>query len=264
MKANCKSSPQGPKSLQAQMPRKYPQSEGKRAGRGAAWGLGAGVALCPRRSCSALLPGAPASGNSRRGVRGEGSPLGGAFANQLPGRGSRSRGGAGRVHWADWSRALLSRGGYFPPVALGAAAGRRRATGGAQRARAPRERLQAVAMPAGCPRWPQRSAARPWGWTAAAAAWTWPTAAAWRRGPGGENNNLGSPTVSNFRQLRAQLVCENLNADKLSSIMRQDSLEPVVRDPCYLLNQGICNSNIDQTLLSILLLFHRGIPQTWG
>ncbi|CAM2120267.1 unnamed protein product [Caretta caretta] len=76
-------------------------------------------------------------------------------------------------------------------------------------------------------------------------------------GAGGENNNLGSPTVSNFRQLRAQLVCENLNADKLSSIMRQDSLEPVVRDPCYLLNQGICNSNIDQTLLSILLLFHR-------
>ncbi|CAM4600968.1 TSC22 domain family protein 3 isoform X1 [Caretta caretta] len=75
-------------------------------------------------------------------------------------------------------------------------------------------------------------------------------------GAGGENNNLGSPTVSNFRQLRAQLVCENLNADKLSSIMRQDSLEPVVRDPCYLLNQGICNSNIDQTLLSILLLFH--------
>uniref|UniRef100_A0A8C0H5S5 TSC22 domain family member 3 n=1 Tax=Chelonoidis abingdonii TaxID=106734 RepID=A0A8C0H5S5_CHEAB len=38
--------------------------------------------------------------------------------------------------------------------------------------------------------------------------------------------------------------------------MRQDSLEPVVRDPCYLLNQGICNSNIDQTLLSILLFFH--------
>ncbi|KAM7160541.1 TSC22 domain family protein 3 isoform 2-T2 [Macrochelys suwanniensis] len=75
-------------------------------------------------------------------------------------------------------------------------------------------------------------------------------------GAGGENNNLGSPTVSNFRQLRAQLVCENLNADKLSSIMRQDSLEPVVRDPCYLLNQGICNSNIDQTLLSILLFFH--------
>uniref|UniRef100_A0A8C3P743 TSC22 domain family member 3 n=1 Tax=Chrysemys picta bellii TaxID=8478 RepID=A0A8C3P743_CHRPI len=75
-------------------------------------------------------------------------------------------------------------------------------------------------------------------------------------GAGSENNNLGSPTVSNFRQLRAQLVCENLNADKLSSIMRQDSLEPVVRDPCYLLNQGICNSNIDQTLLSILLFFH--------
>uniref|UniRef100_A0A8C4WDW5 TSC22 domain family member 3 n=2 Tax=Durocryptodira TaxID=1579337 RepID=A0A8C4WDW5_9SAUR len=78
-------------------------------------------------------------------------------------------------------------------------------------------------------------------------------------GAGGENNNLGSPTVSNFRQLRAQLVCENLNADKLSSIMRQDSLEPVVRDPCYLLNQGICNSNIDQTLLSILLFFHRSL-----
>ncbi|TRZ12319.1 hypothetical protein HGM15179_014785 [Zosterops borbonicus] len=75
-------------------------------------------------------------------------------------------------------------------------------------------------------------------------------------GAGGENNNPGSPTVSSFRQLREQLVRQNLNTDKLSSIMRQDSLEPVVRDPCYLLNQGICNRNIDQTLLSILLLFH--------
>ncbi|NXQ44625.1 T22D3 protein, partial [Catharus fuscescens] len=75
-------------------------------------------------------------------------------------------------------------------------------------------------------------------------------------GAGGENNNPGSPTVSSFRQLREQLVRQNLNTDKLSSIMRQDSLEPVVRDPCYLFNQGICNRNIDQTLLSILLLFH--------
>ncbi|KAE8583915.1 hypothetical protein XENTR_v10020743 [Xenopus tropicalis] len=74
---------------------------------------------------------------------------------------------------------------------------------------------------------------------------------------GGENNNLGSPTVSNFRQLREKLVFGNLNADKLNSIMRQDSLEPVVRDPCYLLNEGICNSpDIDQTMLSILLFFH--------
>uniref|UniRef100_A0ACB8FZ92 Uncharacterized protein n=1 Tax=Sphaerodactylus townsendi TaxID=933632 RepID=A0ACB8FZ92_9SAUR len=72
-------------------------------------------------------------------------------------------------------------------------------------------------------------------------------------GPLGCNNNLGSP----FQQLREQLVYENLNADKLNRIMRQDSLEPVVRDPCYLLNQGICNRNIDQTLLSILLFFHR-------
>ncbi|NXB37326.1 T22D3 protein, partial [Eulacestoma nigropectus] len=75
-------------------------------------------------------------------------------------------------------------------------------------------------------------------------------------GARGENNNPGSPTVSSFRQLREQLVRQNLNTDKLSSIMRQDSLEPVVRDPCYLFNQGICNKNIDQTLLSILLLFH--------
>ncbi|NWR47866.1 T22D3 protein, partial [Regulus satrapa] len=75
-------------------------------------------------------------------------------------------------------------------------------------------------------------------------------------GAGGENNNPGSPTVSSFRQLREQLVRQNLNTDKLSSIMRQDSLEPVVRDPCYLFNQGICNRNIDQTLLSILLFFH--------
>nr|XP_025963578.1 uncharacterized protein LOC112987762 [Dromaius novaehollandiae] len=90
-------------------------------------------------------------------------------------------------------------------------------------------------------------------------------------GAGGENNNLGSPTVSSFRQLQEQLVHKNLNTDKLSSIMRQDSLEPVVRDPCYLFNQGICNRNIDQTLLSILLLFHRwvlladpeGLPMHW-
>ncbi|KAM8799933.1 TSC22 domain family protein 3 isoform 2-T2 [Eudromia elegans] len=75
-------------------------------------------------------------------------------------------------------------------------------------------------------------------------------------GAGGDNNNLGSPTVSSFRQLQEQLVRKNLNTDKLSSIMRQDSLEPVVRDPCYLFNEGICNRNIDQTLLSILLLFH--------
>lgn len=81
---------------------------------------------------------------------------------------------------------------------------------------------------------------------------------------GGENNNPGSPTASGFRQLREQLEGENLNAAKLSSIMRQDSLEPVVRDPCYLLNQGICNRNIDQTLLSILLLFHRWVPAAAG
>ncbi|KAF1521238.1 TSC22 domain family protein 3, partial [Eudyptes sclateri] len=81
-------------------------------------------------------------------------------------------------------------------------------------------------------------------------------------GAGGENNNLGSPTVSSFRQLQEQLVRKNLNTDKLSSIMRQDSLEPVVRDPCYLFNQGICNRNIDQTLLSILLLFHRWVDRS--
>ncbi|XP_053486890.1 TSC22 domain family protein 3 isoform X1 [Ictalurus furcatus] len=69
--------------------------------------------------------------------------------------------------------------------------------------------------------------------------------------------SLGSPTsINNFRQLRDQLVFQNLNTDKLNTIMRQDSLESVVRDPCYLLNEGICNSNIDQTMLSILLFFH--------
>ncbi|XP_028815281.1 uncharacterized protein LOC114767754 [Denticeps clupeoides] len=66
-----------------------------------------------------------------------------------------------------------------------------------------------------------------------------------------------SPTASSpFRQLREQLLFQNLNTDKLNNIMRQDSLESVVRDPCFLLNEGICNSNIDQTLLSILLFFH--------
>ncbi|XP_067104076.1 TSC22 domain family protein 3 isoform X2 [Osmerus mordax] len=70
------------------------------------------------------------------------------------------------------------------------------------------------------------------------------------------HGHLGSPTVSHFRQLRDQLVFQNLNTDKLNNIMRQDSLESVVRDPCFLLNEGICNSN-DQTMLSILLYFHR-------
>ncbi|TNN81922.1 hypothetical protein EYF80_007830 [Liparis tanakae] len=65
-----------------------------------------------------------------------------------------------------------------------------------------------------------------------------------------------SPTVNHFRQLRSQLMYQNLNTDKLNNIMRQDSLDSVVRDPCFLLNEGICNSNIDQTMLSILLFFH--------
>ncbi|ELK10202.1 hypothetical protein PAL_GLEAN10003387 [Pteropus alecto] len=80
----------------------------------------------------------------------------------------------------------------------------------------------------------------------------------------GENNNPGSPTVSNFRQLQEKLIFENLNTDKLNSIMRQDSLEPVLRDPCYLLNEGICNRNIDQTMLSILLFFHRWVAGEMG
>ncbi|TRY65176.1 hypothetical protein DNTS_009417 [Danionella cerebrum] len=72
------------------------------------------------------------------------------------------------------------------------------------------------------------------------------------------HTGLGSPpSVNHFRQLRDQLHFQNLNTDKLNNIMRQDSLESVVRDPCFLLNEGICNSNIDQTMLSILLFFHR-------
>ncbi|XP_054890101.1 TSC22 domain family protein 3 isoform X1 [Poeciliopsis prolifica] len=65
-----------------------------------------------------------------------------------------------------------------------------------------------------------------------------------------------SPSVNHFRQLRSQLMYQNLNTDKLNNIMRQDSLESVVRDPCFLLNEGICSSKIDQTMLSILLFFH--------
>lgn len=83
-------------------------------------------------------------------------------------------------------------------------------------------------------------------------------------GSGGENNNPVSPTVSNFRQLQEKLIFENLNTDKLNSIMRQDSLEPVLRDPCYLINEGICNRNIDQTMLSILLFFHRWVAGHTG
>lgn len=76
-------------------------------------------------------------------------------------------------------------------------------------------------------------------------------------GTGGLPASPTSPSV--FRQLRNQLMYPNLNTDKLNNIMRQDSLESVVRDPCFLLNEGICNSNsnIDQTMLSILLFFHR-------
>ncbi|KAG8509326.1 hypothetical protein J0S82_000337 [Galemys pyrenaicus] len=85
-----------------------------------------------------------------------------------------------------------------------------------------------------------------------------------QRDSSGENNNPGSPTVSNFRQLQEKLVFENLNTDKLNSIMRQDSLEPVLRDPCYLINEGICNRNIDQTMLSILLFFHRWVAEHTG
>ncbi|KAM4621300.1 TSC22 domain family protein 3 isoform 1-T1 [Polymixia lowei] len=75
-------------------------------------------------------------------------------------------------------------------------------------------------------------------------------------GAGGLPGSPTSPSVSHFRQLRDQLMYQNLNTDKLNNIMRQDSLESVVRDPCFLLNEGICNSNIDQTMLSILLFFH--------
>lgn len=77
------------------------------------------------------------------------------------------------------------------------------------------------------------------------------------RTPGGLPGSPTNSSVSHFRQLRNQLMYQNLNTDKLNNIMRQDSLESVVRDPCFLLNEGICNSNIDQTMLSILLFFHR-------
>ncbi|CAH6779685.1 Tsc22d3 [Phodopus roborovskii] len=83
-----------------------------------------------------------------------------------------------------------------------------------------------------------------------------------QRGSGGDNPS--SPTVSNFKQLQEKLIFENLNTDKLNNIMRQDSLEPVLRDPCYLINEGICNRNIDQTMLSILLFFHRWVAGQSG
>ncbi|XP_039210882.1 TSC22 domain family protein 3 isoform X1 [Crotalus tigris] len=71
-------------------------------------------------------------------------------------------------------------------------------------------------------------------------------------GPLGYNSNF-TPLL----QLREQLACESLGAaPELRRLMRQDSLEPVVRDPRYLLSRGMCNRNIDQTLLSILLFFH--------
>ncbi|OBS79155.1 hypothetical protein A6R68_18479 [Neotoma lepida] len=84
-----------------------------------------------------------------------------------------------------------------------------------------------------------------------------------QKGSSGDNKP-GSPTVNNFRQLQEKLIFENLNTDKINSIMHQDSLEPVLRDPCYLINEGICNRNIDQTMLSILLFFHRWVAGQKG
>lgn len=80
----------------------------------------------------------------------------------------------------------------------------------------------------------------------------------------GENSALDPPSVSNFRQLQEKLIYENLNTDKLNRIMRQDSLEPVLSDPCYLIKEGICNRKIDQTMLSILLFFHRWVAGHTG
>lgn len=37
---------------------------------------------------------------------------------------------------------------------------------------------------------------------------------------------------------------------RLNQIMRQDSLEPTLRDPNYLLNQGLHDGNINQNMLS--------------
>ncbi|XP_070616224.1 TSC22 domain family protein 3 isoform X1 [Erythrolamprus reginae] len=71
-------------------------------------------------------------------------------------------------------------------------------------------------------------------------------------GPRGYSGNLGP-----LFQLREQLACESFGAaSELRRPMQQDSLEPVVRDPRYLLSRGICNRNVDQTLLSIVLFFH--------
>uniref|UniRef100_A0A3B3DWE2 TSC22 domain family member 3 n=1 Tax=Oryzias melastigma TaxID=30732 RepID=A0A3B3DWE2_ORYME len=68
---------------------------------------------------------------------------------------------------------------------------------------------------------------------------------------GGMPASPTSPSVSHFRQLRNQLVYQNLNTDKLNNIMRQDSLDSVVRDPCFLLNEGICNKSTVIILLTI-------------
>lgn len=76
-----------------------------------------------------------------------------------------------------------------------------------------------------------------------------------------EDNNPASPTSpsGHLRALRERLeVLED--PDRLNRMMRQDSLEPVLRDPNYLLDQGLCDGTIDQTMLSILLFFHRWVP----
>ncbi|XP_042334207.1 TSC22 domain family protein 3 isoform X1 [Sceloporus undulatus] len=59
-------------------------------------------------------------------------------------------------------------------------------------------------------------------------------------------------------RLRDQRFCRrNLNAARLRRMLSGGGwLEPVLRDPCYLRDHGLCNRNVDQTLLSILLFFH--------
>nr|XP_060612144.1 TSC22 domain family protein 3 isoform X1 [Anolis sagrei ordinatus] len=73
-----------------------------------------------------------------------------------------------------------------------------------------------------------------------------------RRGP------PPSPSTAFLRLLRQRPFCRrNLDAAKLGRMLaRQGSLEPVVRDPGFLRDQGLCGRGVDQTLLSILLFFH--------
>uniref|UniRef100_A0A8D0BA15 Uncharacterized protein n=1 Tax=Salvator merianae TaxID=96440 RepID=A0A8D0BA15_SALMN len=75
-----------------------------------------------------------------------------------------------------------------------------------------------------------------------------------RNGPG---SPLESPLDSPLESPLDSPLGFNNNYDPRRLAVRQSALDPVLREPYALPRQGLCNRNIDQTLLAILLFFHR-------